>query len=271
MEPNLNRRLDEATVLSIKALFWEGATQDALAERFNVSQTTISRIIRGKQWADVNWPNGERGALPLEKIMERKVFGLSTKGARTYIDEGAIENVKQAFKDKYPDPMPPDGGGVQFNKDHDSMLIGPDNLRNMKDVIKETRPTVEELEADRERQTRLRAAKTAALEQQGEAAEAAMNEELAGVLTSTDHTPREPREGVQHEGDLDILTWEHIVRVAPGNRIVLLGLEDKSVRPAICQAFTALPEADWKTDRAFKLVQNVYKIMEKENGDAENS
>jgi DNA-binding XRE family transcriptional regulator len=46
-------KLDDDKVREIRRLYSEGRTQVALAEQFDVWQTTISQIVRGKTWTHV--------------------------------------------------------------------------------------------------------------------------------------------------------------------------------------------------------------------------
>lgn len=51
------------TVKQIKDALWKGEHQKEVAERFGISQPTISRILHGEQWYDVPWPDASLGAL----------------------------------------------------------------------------------------------------------------------------------------------------------------------------------------------------------------
>jgi hypothetical protein len=60
--------LTAAEVTEIKALLWEGTlTQSDLALRFTVSQPTISRILRGKEWDHIPWPDASNGQMPTDR------------------------------------------------------------------------------------------------------------------------------------------------------------------------------------------------------------
>ena len=52
-------------VLLIKEKLWDGMLkQREIAEEYFVTQTTISRIFRGYEHADVLWPDGSEGSIP---------------------------------------------------------------------------------------------------------------------------------------------------------------------------------------------------------------
>lgn len=70
MTQDMRFRLADEDVLEIKKAYWEGATQDQLAFTYNVSQATIYRIVKGKQRADVPWPDGSRGPLSQARQLE---------------------------------------------------------------------------------------------------------------------------------------------------------------------------------------------------------
>ena len=56
--------LNEANAREIKTLLWEGQlTQESIADRYEVSQPTISRILRGRDWGSVLWPDGTDGEM----------------------------------------------------------------------------------------------------------------------------------------------------------------------------------------------------------------
>lgn len=46
-------KLNEEKVLRIRQMLKDGATREALAKQYRVSQTTIDRIARGETWTHV--------------------------------------------------------------------------------------------------------------------------------------------------------------------------------------------------------------------------
>ena len=60
--------LSDDQAKEIKELLWAGhLTQGEIAVRFNVSQPTISRIFRGRDWSQLPWPDGSLGHIPKER------------------------------------------------------------------------------------------------------------------------------------------------------------------------------------------------------------
>ena len=56
--------LNEENAREIKTLLWEGQlTQETIADRYEVSQPTISRILRARDWGAVLWPDGTDGEM----------------------------------------------------------------------------------------------------------------------------------------------------------------------------------------------------------------
>jgi len=52
-DANFNTKLTEENVRAIRASISTGATHQAMADRFHVSRTSISAIVRGKTWRHV--------------------------------------------------------------------------------------------------------------------------------------------------------------------------------------------------------------------------
>ena len=69
--------LNTTLVRQIKKALWSGERQIDVAERFMVSQPTISYIVKGSQWPNVPWPDGQLGGLTEEQregILARKFY-----------------------------------------------------------------------------------------------------------------------------------------------------------------------------------------------------
>ena len=66
----MNTKLDAAQAAQIKQLLWNNTPQDYIARRFKISQTTVSRILHGRQWTGAEWPNGAVGAMPTSRMLE---------------------------------------------------------------------------------------------------------------------------------------------------------------------------------------------------------
>jgi len=63
--------LTEDDVRSIKDLLFDGTlTQGEIAEKFSITQPTVSRIFRGTEWGHVVWPDGAAGPINAERRRE---------------------------------------------------------------------------------------------------------------------------------------------------------------------------------------------------------
>ena len=62
--------LEPHEIQDIKDALWNGARQDMLAQKYSISQTTISRMVRGLRHSSVPWPDGSLGAFPHARLKE---------------------------------------------------------------------------------------------------------------------------------------------------------------------------------------------------------
>ena len=63
--------LSEADAVLIKAHLWDGEyTQTAIAEKFEVTQPTVSRILNGEEWDAASWPDGTTGSIPSDRYRQ---------------------------------------------------------------------------------------------------------------------------------------------------------------------------------------------------------
>jgi hypothetical protein len=95
--------LDEAKIKDIKRLLYEGQlTQGEIAEQFNVQQPTISRIYRGREWFDVEWPNGTKGGIDeirrTQLIGDKNRRGPAVRDSRQPLSDVAKEAVERIDK-----------------------------------------------------------------------------------------------------------------------------------------------------------------------------
>ena len=60
-------KLTNETVLMIKEMLWDGATQAQVAQAAGVTSPMISHIAMGRQRADVPWPDGSLGPMPPDR------------------------------------------------------------------------------------------------------------------------------------------------------------------------------------------------------------
>jgi hypothetical protein len=67
--------LNPQLALEIKRRLWEGDVQAEIADEHGVSLGTISKIVAGRYWAEVQWPDGSTGRISEEQrtiIMQKR-------------------------------------------------------------------------------------------------------------------------------------------------------------------------------------------------------
>jgi len=97
VKSNLNIKLTLEMATDIKTRIWFCQKQTEIAAIYDVSQTTISRIVHGEQWKDAPWPSGQIGALPADRINEIRTSLIITGGDSIGVD---IERVISQYRDK---------------------------------------------------------------------------------------------------------------------------------------------------------------------------
>lgn len=224
--PKLNTKLDLEIAVQIKKLIWHGTTQEECARQFNLSQTHISRIVRGIAWYSARWPNGEVGPMPAARIAELRSVG--------------------PFQPRRPILVPTETSTEQ---------------PTLETVEPSRRPTAEEIQQKILDEEQSRAAMRDQIENLGELADESLANELASTVKAV-KGKRKPRKDITDEDTMETLEWEDIVSRAPNIKPVLLGQNRPSYRPAICKALTAMSESDWKTERAMRMVEAVAQVME---------
>lgn len=251
----LNVRLDEQTARDIKSLLWNGSTQDAIAAHYNISQTTVSRIVRGKQWFKAPWPNGDVGPMPREKAIERKVGGDLYSEGRRLTDVALVNPDTPAMRAQI---SPKTAGPTK--------IINPQIYAD-KGAAAPARPTVEKVQAEVELEKKKKALLASDYQRLGEAAEQRAVDDLESAVQTTDNTARLPRDDIKDQTDLNIIPWTDIVKAAPRNNLVKSGLVDATLRPAICQVFAVLPKSEWGKAQARLLVSQTMQILKEEKTD----
>lgn len=94
--------LREVDVLEIKTLLWDGTlTQAEIGRRFYASQPTISRILRGKEWDHIPWPDTSKGSMSPDRYRvilrsKHKAAHSARSASSRYITEKSVDAAKQA-------------------------------------------------------------------------------------------------------------------------------------------------------------------------------
>lgn len=236
--PKLNVKLSDDLVRQIKAYIWEGATQEQVAKHFALSQTHISRIVRGLAWFSVPWPDGDIGRFSEKRVLELRtgsqIASPELRAPTTEIRPSREAVLTQALEQSAADTIP--------------------NSNPPAISIEEAARRAEETAQARVEQR----SEIAAL---GEAAEQGMQATLEQSIQPTDSSPRTARADVEDDTLENFLSWDYITEKMPGIPAVELGLNRPEFRPAICQALTALSEADWNTPRALVMVRAVARVQ----------
>ena len=69
----LNTKLSQEDVLEIKQLLYNGLSQTDIADRFDISQPHVSRIVHGIIHGNVEWPDGSIGGADIELLVRRRM------------------------------------------------------------------------------------------------------------------------------------------------------------------------------------------------------
>ncbi len=75
----LNTKLSQQDVIEIKQLLYSGLSQTDIADRFNISQPHVSRIVHGLFHGDIEWPDGSIGGADIELLVRRRLEMLKTE------------------------------------------------------------------------------------------------------------------------------------------------------------------------------------------------
>lgn len=96
MDDKLNTKLTLEKATAIKTMLWQGRAQELIARQFGVTQTTVSRILHGKQWTSAPWPNDELGAMPLARLSKLKTGQLQLRSSELYPSDDRDRRLTEA-------------------------------------------------------------------------------------------------------------------------------------------------------------------------------
>lgn len=293
MPVRMNAKLEPADVEDIKRNLWLGHRQADIATAFGISQTTVSRILRGEQYFDIPWPSGEVGPLPERRIRE---IQLSRTGGRRSLgevstnrlvagpairsgsashsgspqpstvapieenDDGMDSSARPAGSDG---PSDADTQGAQTGRDSPSSVVpGPDGAGDVSDGQNLTTPgddddLVERFKTDQE----ARAKAIAAL---GEEADQEMQDELAAIMSHAEGSARAATEQPKPKGKpkYDLLPWEQVLEHGDKLPVVRAARDNEALQHCVRAAFKMLPRSQWSSRRALVLVREVAESLD---------
>lgn len=85
-----NAKLNDSKVRLIRALYRSGAKMTELADRFQVAETTISKVIRNQRWAHVSDPDGV--------ITTRPGSARGSEHYRAKVDEKEVLKIRDLYR-----------------------------------------------------------------------------------------------------------------------------------------------------------------------------
>lgn len=266
----LNHKLTPEIVLRIKALLYEGATQELIGQEFGIAQTHVGRIAAGKSWPDVPWPDGAIGPGDPAKL-RRKLTGFTSgvKFGATDIIQPDGKAVKK-FLAEHKDEIPPNSRRRELdnNRADDSRTSDSDNPSSLEGGNRD-KPPQEDYRNTRQNDPprnghsgkrssgipdltwmdNLEALRDAV-------APEAEAEILAGLTTVGKSGKAKPSKQPKLE-DQKRLPWEHIVELAPAAKLVQLAEQADFLRPAVEIVFFHLPREKWNSAKAEEEVAKV--------------
>lgn len=242
MPPRLNTKLTPDDVADIKLRLWNLQPQHVVAELYNVTQTTISRIARGTQHYDVRWPNGDVGGMPAQRVREIQF------GRRPITRPLTAERSEAAMMPKWAPPLATEASEDLSDGSSESSESN------------ESGEAAGETDAERiERYKRDKAARSAALEELAEQADARMQAELAAAITATPAVSRvtSGAAGATALPHYELEPWENIVGEAGNWPLVRAAELSDNLRYCLRAAFKLLPRSRWRTPAALQLVRKI--------------
>lgn len=86
--------LSAVVVKEMKEKIWNGARQETISLEYFISQATVSRIVSGKQWGQIPWPDGSNGAMSPERrmLLHQKGAAFRNVVQQATISSGVLES-----------------------------------------------------------------------------------------------------------------------------------------------------------------------------------
>ena len=79
----------------MKASLWEGVKGVRIAEKWDVTSPTITRIKSGEMYENIPWPDGSKGGLSRAREKALREFNIAPASADTFLDERRQEAQKE--------------------------------------------------------------------------------------------------------------------------------------------------------------------------------
>ncbi|MAH45955.1 hypothetical protein CMI37_08990 [Candidatus Pacearchaeota archaeon] len=228
-------------IVQIKDAIWAGEKQRAIAQNFGVTQTTISRIATGDEYFDTAWPDGSIGPLPINRRKEIHV-GRRSRAAQ------AVLSVMEDAKVRPSEPILLEAI-EQVEEETHTPEEQPLEVVQSEDP---PRPRITREEAD------------AMLEEQAEALEAEDQQAMLNAISDTGDNPEAEEQEEATEVDVDVHSWDVILKLAKTNAFVEKAERDDNtlLRNAICIVFKALPEDNWESSQCANLLKSTMEVLE---------
>lgn len=253
MTRRLNQRLTIEDATDIKLRLWLCEPQHEVAAIHNVSQTTISRILHGRQWYEARWPSGEVGPMPNARIKQLKAIRPWERGLHhAEVDAKARDVQTTTNSDNVSDPDTIRESNSVADED-----VSDDTIRSGQNLT-----ASQSFEQDIERFRSDKEVRAEALQILGNRAEEEMQDELEAIVTASqpETSPSTPTQA-QSSPTYELLPWDIILDKGKDIPLVILSEESEELKECVRAAFNMLPVSQWKSHKAISLVREVAKSL----------
>lgn len=227
----LNRKLLTSDVEEIKRRLYAGDDQADIAAAFSITQPHVSRILHGKVWPEVPWPDGATGAADYRKVVTAR-DDQNTQALRTQ-----KTSVLSRFKVVANEPPP-----MRENVTAPDVPV-PD--------IPAPRSAEQELGIDTNSMDWREA-----VDRLGEELQAQATDELEAAILVTSPAPQHATVHRHTAIPLDspMLEWSEVLARASDVPIVVRACEVPMLRPAVRMVFAQVSPRQWASSNTERLV-----------------
>ena len=118
---NPNSIITEGQAKQIKELLWSGLGVSQVARKFEISRTTVSRILSGKSWNHVEWPIGPR-YLPPKRSRPLGIKPSPETIAKRRASRGSLEDYEVvAIRERYLSGSPVRELATEYSRSRDTI------------------------------------------------------------------------------------------------------------------------------------------------------